>query len=95
MYPEEQGGPGYPVTVEVLHQLHCLVRRRAPSPLHSPNENPSCIDTSQNLLRQSSYLNIDYYKAQGKGPFVNSEATLKYHISAYIHSGPPSPRCGP
>ena len=26
---EEYGGPGYPVVVEALHQLHCLVKLRS------------------------------------------------------------------
>lgn len=28
---EKDGGPGYPATVESLHQLHCLVRLLTPN----------------------------------------------------------------
>ncbi|KAI9049225.1 hypothetical protein LZ554_007072 [Drepanopeziza brunnea f. sp. 'monogermtubi'] len=34
-----------------------------------------------NLVRQSLYYNIDYYRAQGKGAFVNEESVVRYHVS--------------
>ncbi|KAF2834390.1 hypothetical protein M501DRAFT_595923 [Patellaria atrata CBS 101060] len=34
-----------------------------------------------NLLRKSLYYNIDYYRAQGLGPFKNSPGIVKYHIT--------------
>ena len=34
-----------------------------------------------NLLRQSLYYNIDYYRAEGKGAFVNEDYIVKYHVS--------------
>lgn len=34
-----------------------------------------------NLLRQSLYYNYAYYKAQGKGAFVNSDMVVQLHVS--------------
>ncbi|CAK4034792.1 tat pathway signal sequence [Lecanosticta acicola] len=34
-----------------------------------------------NLLRQSLYWNIDYYRAQGTGAFVNGEHVVRKHVS--------------
>jgi hypothetical protein len=34
-----------------------------------------------NLLRQSLYYNIDYYRAEGKGAFVNDDMIVKHHVS--------------
>ena len=34
-----------------------------------------------NLLRQSLYYNIDYYREQGKGAFVNEDMIVRHHVS--------------
>ncbi|KAH7393363.1 hypothetical protein BKA64DRAFT_644116 [Cadophora sp. MPI-SDFR-AT-0126] len=34
-----------------------------------------------NLVRQSLYYNIDYYRSQGKGAFVNKDNIVQYHVS--------------
>lgn len=34
-----------------------------------------------NLVRQSLYYNIDYYRAQGTGAFVNDEPIVRHHVS--------------
>ncbi|KAI6712442.1 hypothetical protein JHW43_005069 [Diplocarpon mali] len=34
-----------------------------------------------NLVRQSLYYNIDYYRSQGKGAFVNDDNIVRYHVS--------------
>ncbi|KAF1811136.1 hypothetical protein P152DRAFT_467481 [Eremomyces bilateralis CBS 781.70] len=34
-----------------------------------------------NLLRQSLYYNYDYYKAQGKGAFLNDDHIVRVHVS--------------
>jgi hypothetical protein len=34
-----------------------------------------------NLLRQSLYYNIDYYRTQGKGAFLNEDHIVRYHVS--------------
>jgi hypothetical protein len=34
-----------------------------------------------NLIRQSLYYNIDYYRSQGKGAFVNNEMIVRHHVS--------------
>ncbi|CZT11665.1 uncharacterized protein RAG0_15749 [Rhynchosporium agropyri] len=34
-----------------------------------------------NLVRKSLYYNIDYYRSQGKGAFVNKENIVQYHVS--------------
>lgn len=34
-----------------------------------------------NLVRQSLFYNIDHYRAQGKGAFVNDDRIVKYHVS--------------
>jgi hypothetical protein len=34
-----------------------------------------------NLLRQSLYYNIDYYRSQGKGAFLNEDHIVRYHVS--------------
>ncbi|CAD6502133.1 BgTH12-02374 [Blumeria graminis f. sp. triticale] len=34
-----------------------------------------------NLVRQSLYYNIEYYRAQKKGAFVNDENVIRHHIS--------------
>lgn len=32
-------------------------------------------------MRQSLYYNYDYYKAQGRGAFVNSDLVVRLHVS--------------
>jgi hypothetical protein len=34
-----------------------------------------------NLVRQSLYYNIDYYRAEGKGAFVNEDTIVRHHVS--------------
>ena len=34
-----------------------------------------------NLLRQSLYYNIDYYRSQGKGAFLNEDHIVRHHVS--------------
>jgi hypothetical protein len=34
-----------------------------------------------NLLRQSLYYNIDYYRSQGKGAFINEDMIVRHHVS--------------
>ncbi|KAH8775126.1 hypothetical protein BGZ57DRAFT_371344 [Hyaloscypha finlandica] len=34
-----------------------------------------------NLVRQSLYYNIDYYRAEGKGAFVNEDMIVRHHVS--------------
>lgn len=34
-----------------------------------------------NLVRQSLFFNIDYYRAQGTGAFVNDEYIVRHHVS--------------
>ncbi|KAF8865817.1 hypothetical protein BDZ45DRAFT_375658 [Acephala macrosclerotiorum] len=34
-----------------------------------------------NLVRQSLYYNIDYYRTQGTGAFVNDEPIVRHHVS--------------
>lgn len=34
-----------------------------------------------NLLRQTLYFNVDYYRAQGKGAFLNDENVVQHHVS--------------
>ena len=41
-------------------------------------------DILQNLVRQSLYYNIDYYKAKGEGAFVNDDNIVKHHVCEYI-----------
>lgn len=57
----EVGLVGYPVIVEAVHQLHCLVS----SPLRAHNCSPSTLRSltsalHQNLLRRYSYFNSNF-----------------------------------
>lgn len=66
-------GGGYPVFVEGFHQLHCLVGYQ--SSLIGTGTN-----SSQNLVRKSLYYNYDYYSAEGKEAFQDSEKVLRWHV---------------
>lgn len=65
-------GGGYPVNVEGLHHLHCLVS--------SSTNGYSDAYMWQNLIRQSLYYNYNYYKAKGQGAFKNEDEIVQLHV---------------
>lgn len=69
------GTTGYPVVVEGLHQIHCLVRY-----VHSSKNASNFL---QNLLRQATYFNHEQYHKWGEGAWKNDEFTLQKHIGKW------------
>ena len=67
-------GGGYPVFLEGMHQLHCLVS--VPT-IHNLK---FISDALKNLVRQSLWYNVDYYRTQGQGAFSDPAKVLKWHV---------------
>ena len=40
-------------------------------------------DFAQNLIRQGLYYNYEYYKAQGKEAFINSDRVVQLHVCEF------------
>lgn len=69
---------GYPVVLQVLHDLHCVVSSTSQS---NPEMNITLIaGCHQNMLRKSLYYNYDYYK-QYVDHEKEPEIMRKAHIS--------------
>jgi hypothetical protein len=81
---KELGG-GFPVFMEGLHQLHCLVgisRVNLPVPTRSFHTN--VLNPRQNLLRKSLYYNYDYYHSRGEVEFSDSDGTVRLHVCSSL-----------
>lgn len=58
----------------------CIVWYVSTHPLWSRFEGTDIV-AIQNLLRQSLYFNIDYYRSKGTGAFVNDDHIVQKHVS--------------
>ena len=69
---------------KVRRRLSCQCGRPPPPALPGEqsrtNFRTSTNCSPQNLVRQSLYYNIDYYKAKGEGAFTNDDNIVKYHV---------------
>jgi hypothetical protein len=70
--------------VEGLHHLHCLVSISYRHWWVGRGAGRKMLTSGQNLLRQALYFNVDYYRKQGQGAFVNDEFILHTHISTCV-----------
>ena len=71
---KDKYGGGYPVFVEGLHQLHCLV---------SQTLRMTCTETDfgvQNLLRQSVFYSYEYYHSRAAEAFSDPPHVRRWHI---------------
>jgi len=72
-------GGGFPANVEgkQLISLLFLLLKKHSANLLAGLHHLHCL----NLVRQSLYYNIDYYRDQGKGAFVNEDMIVRHHVS--------------
>jgi len=79
-------GGGYPVFVEGLHQLHCLVRSNTHTtrPNMASTDGKANGDAEQNLLRKSLFYNYDYYHSRGEGAFSDPERVQRWHVCEWL-----------
>ena len=70
---KDKYGGGYPVFVEGLHQLHCLVCNVYPTFMRR-------LMSNQNLLRQSLFYNYDYYHSRAEEAFSDPPDVQRWHI---------------
>jgi hypothetical protein len=76
-------GGGYPANLEVFHQLHCLVSTSYYFSAHKV----SLTLTPQNLIRQTSHYNFDYYIERRTHAFSNGDTEDLYRHSSKKISG--------